>query len=370
MNIERLSLINFKNYREATLDLDPRVNIFTGLNGQGKTNLLDAIHYLSFCKSYFNPVDAQNIRHGEEFFVVEGEFKNAEGTDKLYCGVKRGRKKVFRKNREEYERLAEHIGRYPSVIISPYDKDLISEGSETRRKFMDSIIAQYDRVYLDDLIAYNKALRQRNALLKQFWERRSFDRDALSVWDSQLVDRAVAIHRERRRFIEKFNPIFEDHYRAISGGEESVSLSYRSHLNEGEFAQTLKESQDKDRRTQYTNVGTHKDDLRFKIEGHPLKKFGSQGQQKTFLIALKLAQFDLVKAATDKTPVLLLDDIFDKIDDRRVQHLMNLVSDGRFGQIFITDTHSHRVAEIFADISESARLFHIEKGEVHGSQRQ
>ncbi len=370
MNIERLSLINFKNYREATLEFDERVNIFTGLNGQGKTNLLDAIHYLSFCKSYFNPLDTQNIRHGEEFFVIEGEFKNGGGSDKLYCGVKRGRKKVFRKNKEEYERLAEHIGKYPSVIISPYDKDLISEGSEIRRKFMDSIISQYDRVYLDNLISYNKALRQRNALLKRFWEQRNFDADGLDVWDLQLVDFARAIHRGRQEFIARFNPIFEGHYCAISGGEETVSMKYRSHLNEGDFSQTLIDNRDRDCRTQYTNVGAHKDDLRFKIEGHPLKKFGSQGQQKTFLIALKLAQFDLVKSATGKTPILLLDDIFDKIDDLRVRHLMKLVGDGRFGQIFITDTHRNRVAEIFAGISETARLFNIEKGEVHESERQ
>jgi DNA replication and repair protein RecF len=366
MTLDQLSVLNFKNYGEATIYPDPHVNIFTGLNGQGKTNLLDAIHYLSACKSYFNPIDSQNIRHGEEFFVVEGTFAQDGEKDKIYCGVKKGQKKVFKKNKTEYERLAEHIGQYPSVVISPYDKDLISEGSEVRRKFMDSIISQYNRRYLDDLISYNQVLRQRNSLLKYFWENRTFDADNLEVWSLQLIDLAEKIHAERKYFVESFEPIFQQHYSAISGGAEEVDIRYKSHLKEGGFSVALNESVDKDRRTQYTNVGTHKDDLKFGINGgHPLKKFGSQGQQKTFLIALKLAQFDLVKEVTKKVPVLLLDDIFDKIDDVRVQHLMKLVSDHNFGQIFITDTHSERIERIFEEITDSVKVFHIEKGEVN-----
>jgi len=366
MTLDQLSVLNFKNYGEATIYPDPHVNIFTGLNGQGKTNLLDAIHYLSFCKSYFNPIDSQNIRHGEDFFVVEGVFAQDGDKDKIYCGVKKGQKKTFKKNKTEYERLAEHIGQFPSVVISPYDKDLISEGSEVRRKFMDSIISQYNRPYLDDLISYNQVLRQRNSLLKYFWENRTYDADNLEVWSMQLVDLARRIFAERQKFVESFEPIFQGHYAAISGKAEEVDIRYRSHLSEGDFAEVLKESLDKDRRTHYTNVGAHKDDLKFGIGGgHPLKKFGSQGQQKTFLIALKLAQFDLVKEVTNKVPVLLLDDIFDKIDDVRVQHLMQLVSDHNFGQIFITDTHSERIERIFEEITDSVKVFHIEKGEVH-----
>ncbi len=369
MILAHLSLINFKNYAEAAFDFDPNVNIFTGLNGQGKTNILDAIHYLAFCKSYFNPIDSQNVRHGEEFFVVEGLFANEEVHDKIYCGVKKGQKKVFRKNKTDYERLAEHIGKYPAVVISPYDKDLISEGSEVRRKFMDSIISQYNRAYLDDLMEYNKLLRHRNSLLKYFWENRTYDADNLDVWTVQLVAVAKRIYAEREKFVAEFEPVFLMHYAAISGGAEEVGLEYNTHLSEGDFADTIAASLEKDRRSSYTNVGTHKDDLKFKIGGHTLKKFGSQGQQKTFLISLKLAQFDLIKAATGRTPVLLLDDIFDKIDDIRVQHLMKLVSDHNFGQIFITDTHSERIAEIFADISDSAKIFTIKEGEVYEPQR-
>jgi len=369
MVLAHLSLINFKNYAAAAFDFDPNVNIFTGLNGQGKTNVLDAIHYLSFCKSYFNPIDSQNVRHGEEFFVVEGVFDNNQESDKIYCGVKKGQKKVFRKNKTEYERLADHIGKYPSVVISPYDKDLISDGSEMRRKFMDSIISQYNRAYLEDLIDYNKLLRQRNSLLKYFWENRTFDADNLEVWTMQLVDVAKRIHAERTDFIARFEPVFLSHYAAISGNAENVALDYTSHLSAGDFSDTITAGIDKDRRTSYTNVGTHKDDLKFKIGGHPLKKFGSQGQQKTFLISLKLAQFDLIKETTGRIPVLLLDDIFDKIDDERVKHLMQLVSDHNFGQIFITDTHSDRIAHIFEGISDSAKIFEIKEGEVYEPQR-
>lgn len=369
MILAHLSLINFKNYAEASFDFDPNVNIFTGLNGHGKTNILDAIHYLAFCKSYFNLIDSQNVRHGEDFFVVEGIFDNKESRDKIYCGVKKGQKKVFRKNKTEYERLADHIGKYPAVVISPYDKDLISDGSEVRRKFMDSIISQYNRTYLEDLIDYNKLLQQRNSLLKYFWENRTFDADNLEIWTVQLVAAAERIYAEREKFVAEFTPVFLAHYAAISGNAEDVTLEYTSHLSEGNFADTIEASLEKDRRSSYTNVGTHKDDLKFKIGGHPLKKFGSQGQQKTYLISLKLAQFDLIREATGLVPVLLLDDIFDKIDDVRVQHLMKLVSDHNFGQIFITDTHSERIAHIFEGISESAKIFEIKEGEVYEPQR-
>jgi DNA replication and repair protein RecF len=367
MELEQLSVLNFKNYGEGSIYPDPHVNIFTGLNGQGKTNLLDAIHYLSFCKSYFNPIDSQNVKHGEDFFVVEGVFHHEDQRDKIYCGVKKGQKKMFKKNKTEYDRLADHIGQFPCVIISPYDKDLISEGSEVRRKFMDSIISQYNRPYLEDLIDYNKVLRQRNSLLKYFWENRTFDADNLEVWNLQLTQLAKKIYEVRQQFVAAFEPIFQGHYQAISGKAEEVSITYRTHLSDEDFGKVLAQSLDKDRRTQYTNVGIHKDDLKFGINGgHPLKKFGSQGQQKTFLIALKLAQFDLVKEATKKLPILLLDDIFDKIDDVRVAHLMKLVSDHNFGQIFITDTHSERIEKIFTEITDKVKVFHIEKGAING----
>ena len=366
MILKRLNLLNFKNYAESSLQFGDSVNIFTGLNGQGKTNLLDAIHYLTLCKSYFNPVDKQNIKHGEEFFVVEGEFLKGDQIDKIYCGVQKGKKKVFRRNKEEYEKLADHIGRYPSVVISPYDKDLISEGSEVRRKFIDGIVSQFNRTYLDALIHYNRVLKQRNALLKYFWENRVFQAENLEVWDDQLVEFAQKIHSVRKDFISAFNPLFRDHYQAISGGEEEATIEYVSQVNEADFRSVLNGSLDKDKRTQYSNVGVHKDDLRFLIDGYPLKKFGSQGQQKTFLISLKLAQYDLLKAYTGTTPILLLDDIFDKIDDERVKHLMNLVSQHSFGQIFITDTHAERIAGIFSDFGEKIEVFTVKKGTVDG----
>jgi DNA replication and repair protein RecF len=366
MILKRLNLLNFKNYAESSMDFDSGVNIFTGLNGQGKTNLLDAIHYLSLCKSYFNPVDKQNIRHGEEFFVVEGEIEKDDQVDKLYCGVQKGKKKVFRRNKEEYEKLADHIGRYPSVVISPYDKDLISEGSDVRRKFIDGIVSQFNRSYLDALIQYNRVLKQRNALLKYFWENRVFQPENLEVWDEQLVEHAEKIHEVRSDFIRAFNPLFTEHYQAISGGEEEAGIEYVSHVTDTNFKAILDSSLDKDRRTQYTNVGVHKDDLQFLINGYPLKKFGSQGQQKTFLISLKLAQYDLLKAYTGTAPILLLDDIFDKIDDERVKHLMNLVSQHNFGQIFITDTHADRIAGIFSDFGEKIKVFTVKKGSVDG----
>lgn len=369
MILSQISLVNFKNYESVNLDFDPGVNVFSGLNGQGKTNLLDAIHYLSNCKSYFNPIDSQNVTYGQDFFVVEGVFKNGTDNEKIYCGVKKGAKKVFRKNKTDYERLADHIGKFPSVVISPYDKDLIVEGSEMRRKLMDGIISQFDKQYLDNLIQYNRVLKQRNSLLKFFWENRTFDQENLDVWNEQLCDLAEKIYKERAAFIERFKPIFLSHYSAIGGNAEQVDMIYRSHLSEGDFAQSLTDSLEKDRRSSYTNVGTHKDDIKFLIDGeHALKKFGSQGQQKTYLIALKLAQFDLIKESTGRVPILLLDDIFDKIDDVRVQHLMRLVSDHNFGQIFITDTHADRIALIFKDISDSTKIFEVKEGEVYESQ--
>jgi DNA replication and repair protein RecF len=368
MILTGINLLNFKNYTEASLEFDAGANIFTGLNGQGKTNIIDAVHYLSNCRSYFNPIDSQNIRHGEDFFVIEGQFVNGEGADKIYCGVKRGNKKIFRRNKEEYEKLAEHVGRFPAVVISPYDKDLISEGSEVRRKFMDSIISQYNRTYLDNLIDYNRVLKQRNMLLRYFWENRTFDADNLSIWSAQLVSIAEALFAERQKFVELFTPVFSKHYAAISGNAEHAEIVYRSDLEEGDFARALNQLTDKDRRTSYSNVGAHKDDLKFRIDGYPLKKFGSQGQQKTFLIALKLAQFDVIRSITGKLPLLLLDDIFDKIDDVRVKHLMKLVSEGNFGQLFITDTHAERLPVIFKEISGSVRVFEVNKGEVYESQ--
>ena len=326
MHLRQLSVLNFKNYEEAELSFSEGINCFVGDNGEGKTNLLDAIHYLSFCKSFFNPIDSQNIRFEQAFFMVQGIFGNGDKQDTIYCGIKKGQKKQVKRNKKEYERLADHIGRYPVVMVSPSDISLVSEGSEIRRKFMDSIISQYDSVYLDTLIRYNKVLSQRNALLKHFWAERTFDPISLEVYDEKMVQLGQAIYDRRKEFLEEFIPIFQDYFTDISGGKEIVTLEHRSHLKDADFKTQLELHLAKDRAMHYSTVGIHKDDLLFKISGMPLKKFGSQGQQKSYLLALKLAQFECIRKIKGVMPILLLDDIFDKLDDNRVKQLLLLVS--------------------------------------------
>lgn len=367
MHLQKLSLLNFKNYAEATLSFSPAANAFVGDNGSGKTNLLDAIHYLSLCKSYFNPADNQNIKHDADFLLVQGTYVLNGHEENIYCGLKRNQRKIFKRNNKEYERLADHIGLLPVVMISPVDSMLITEGSEERRKFIDSIISQYDKLYLDDLISYNKVVAHRNALLKQFAQNRNFDRSMLEIWDDQLVPLADKIFVKRHEFISRFSPIFQQHYRFISDAKEEVSVVYESHLEKGNFSSTLASALDKDRMMQYTTVGIHKDDLDFEIGGHPVKRFASQGQQKSFLIALKLAQFEFIREITGVKPILLLDDIFDKLDDTRVTRLMELVSRENFGQLFISDAHPERVKKIFESIGLDIRVFEIERGEVKNS---
>jgi DNA replication and repair protein RecF len=362
MHLRSLSLISFKNYEESLLDLSPGINCFVGNNGAGKTNLLDAIYYLCFCKSYFNSVDSQNILHEKPFFVVEGEFVRDELPEKVFCGVKRGQKKVFKRNNKEYEKLADHIGIFPLVIISPADRDLIIEGSITRRKFVDGVISQSDKLYLQDLLKYNQVLAQRNALLKYFAANLTYDPVTLEIYNDQLVSLASNIHAKRTAFMEQFNPIFQKYYKAISGSKEQVGLEYKSQLNESYLAVLLNENLTKDKILQYTTCGIHKDDLLFQIGDFPIKKQGSQGQQKTYLIALKLAQFDFIKNLLGYKPLLLLDDIFDKLDDTRVEAIVRLVSEHHFGQIFITDTHKDRTEEIVKKIDDSYRIFEVENG--------
>lgn len=359
MHLVHLSLVNFKNYHQGEFDFSADVNCLVGDNGSGKTTVLDAVHYLSFCKSYFNPMDSQNVRHGEDFFVIQGDFEVDGETDKVHCGVKPGQKKSFKRNGKEYDRLAEHIGRFPAVIITPNDADLIREGSEVRRKFINGIISQYNRAYLHDVMQYNKALNQRNNLLKHFFAERRFDAESLEIWDVQLAELGDRIAAERAKFMAEFQPLFAEFYAAISGGNETCSVALNTKVGEQSMGQLLAVSQHKDRSAQRTTQGIHRDDLELLIDGHPVKKFGSQGQQKSLLIALKLAQFEFVKAACGRKPLLLLDDIFDKIDDKRVGYLMQLVSENRFGQIFVTDTHARRVPELFGHVDCELRIFEI-----------
>jgi DNA replication and repair protein RecF len=362
MYLKKLSLLNFKNYSEVELQFSSHINCFTGNNGEGKTNVLDAIHYLSFCKSFFNPLDSQNILHDAPFFLIQGSYSSNEKEEEIYCGLKRNQKKQFKRNKKEYQRLADHIGLFPLVMISPADSELITEGSESRRRFIDSVIAQFDREYLESLISYNKVLSHRNALLKQFGDNRHFDKESLEVWDVQLIEHGIKGHETRKKFINSFIPIFQKYYELISGGREQVGIKYLSHLNEAPFADILEKALTRDRAIEYTTVGIHKDDLEFTINGYSLKKYASQGQQKSFLIALKLAQFDFIKSIKQVTPILLLDDIYDKLDDLRVKQLMELVCSNNFGQLFITDTHLSRLSELFKANSADFKVFKINNG--------
>jgi len=364
MFLKRLSILNFKNYEEAQLELSEKINCFLGNNGEGKTNLLDAIYYLSFCKSYFNPIDSQNIKHNEPFFVVEGYYQNKGKEEIIYCGLKRNQKKQFKRNKKNYEKLADHIGSIPLVIITPLDILLIIDGSDVRRKFVDGIISQYDKGYLGDLLAYNKALNHRNLLLKSFWVNRNFEQESLDAWDEQLVQYGKLIYESRKKFIDDFTPIFQKYYTEISKDQEKVELEYRSQLNDGDFGDLLKENIAKDRANHYSNIGIHKDDLLFNLGGLQLKKFGSQGQQKTYLLALKLAQAELIKNISKENVIILLDDIYDKLDGKRMNQLMGIVGNGNFGQVFITDTNLERIPAILAKEKINFKSFKIEEGSV------
>jgi DNA replication and repair protein RecF len=365
MYLQKLTITNFKNYGEATLQFSDKINCFIGDNGAGKTNLLDAIHYLSFCKSYFNPVDTQNIRHQEAFFAIHGTYmKSSDSPDVISCIQKFDQRKVFKINQKEYERLADHIGLFPLVMVSPYDRDLINEGSEVRRKYLDGVISQFDKAYLDDLISYNKALAQRNALLKHFADTRTFNSASLEIWDRQLTGYGHKIHDKRAAFLKDFVPVFQHYFEFISEGKEKVSIEYTSQLFERELDELLAVSVERDRQAKYTTHGIHKDDLELVISGYPLKKFGSQGQQKSFVVAIKLAQFDYTRDIKGFKPVLLFDDIFDKLDDKRVHQIIRLVSENSFGQVFITDTQQSRIEQVFKAVDIENRIFGISEGTV------
>ncbi len=359
--LNTLSLINFKNYEQADFDFCPKINCLAGNNGAGKTNVLDAVYYLSMTKSFFNPADTQNIRYDTDFFVIQGDYDRKELSEKIYCGMKRGQKKVFRRNKKDYERLSEHIGLLPVVMISPADGNLITGGSEERRRFMNEVISQYDRNYLQDMMSYNRSLEQRNALLKQFAATNSFDADMLEIWNEQLAAVGSRIYTARSNFCRELVPVFQEYYREISGGNEKTELIYRSQLSDTDYASLLRESTDKDRMLQFTSSGIHKDDLLLQMDGFPIKRSGSQGQQKTFLVSLKLANFGFIRKHCDITPLLLLDDIFDKFDAHRVGQIVRLVSGDRFGQIFITDTGREHIEGIFKQTNCEYRLFEVGK---------
>ena len=350
------------------MTLSPAINCFIGQNGAGKTNILDAIYYLSIFKSYMNPVDRQNILFNAPFFVIQSTWNRSNNEDTVYCGVKKGQKKVFKKNKVTYEKLADHIGQYPAVMISPYDRNLIVEGSEIRRKWMDSIISQFNRGFLNDSIKYKKVLAQRNALLKNASSHGLFEAEGIEVWNEQLIKYGETIHRERKKALESFIPIFKKYYHWIANNAEEVGLAYRSQLFDCSLEELLDKAQKEDLRRQFTTVGTHKDDFIFTIKKHPIKKFGSQGQQKSYLIALKLAQYEWLYSQLNQKPVLLLDDIFDKLDNERVERLMQLVNDQDFGQVMITDTDQKRIASIFEKNGIEYKSFLVQENSIQEMQ--
>lgn len=351
MYLTNFKLTNFKTYAELDVDFCSNINCLVGNNGVGKTNLLDAVYYLSFCKSFFNSIDSQNIRQGEDFFAIHGSYRFEQDQVTVSCIQKKGQPKQVRWNKKSYKTFGEHIGRIPLVIISPVDQNIIMGGSELRRKFVDGVISQTDKGYLDHLLQYQKALDQRNRLLKQFYEDRQWDEPSIAIWDEQLVRHGQVLYQGRKEFLDDFRPLFADYYSWITNSQEAAVLGYVSR-SEIPLEQQLQEARQNDKYALYTTVGPHKDDLELAIGDFNIKKFGSQGQQKTFVLALKLAQFEYIYRRCGQKPILLLDDIFDKLDMLRVTQLIHLVGSDRFGQVFLTDTQPGRVENIFAQIPQ------------------
>ena len=365
MYLKNLQLHQFKNHSDSKFTFNKKVECFVGDNGAGKTNILDAIHYLSQTKSYFNYIDSQNIKFNEAYLMLKGVFNKDNIDTEIQCNVIIDQGKSIKCNQKKYKRFSDHIGKFPIIIISPTDTNLILEGSEVRRRYLDSSIAQYKKSYLQILIRYNKTLKQRNSLLKQFSERNFFDKTNLEIYDNQLIELGNIIHIERTTFLTQLKPVFNKYYNNISSGNEEVELVLKSQINKNNYSELLKASLDKDRLSNYTNFGIHKDDILFYMNEVLIKKIGSQGQQKSFLIALKLAQFDFIKNEIGFKPILLLDDIFDKLDNTRVEKLISFVNQNMFGQVFITDTNKNRLKEILTNAEIEHNIFLIKEGKPH-----
>ncbi|PLX22861.1 MAG: DNA replication and repair protein RecF [Salinivirgaceae bacterium] len=364
MFLKKLTLLNFKNYESAQAELSEAINCFVGDNGSGKTNLLEAVYYLSLCKSCFNIPDLQNIKIGEQFFMIDGDFHIKDETEKIICAVQEGLKKKFSRNKKEYTRLSDHIGLIPAVLSTPSDTQLVYAASDERRRFLNGLISQHDRAYLQNVIDYNKALEQRNRLLKNFAQTNTWDELALEIWDETMSQTGEKIFESRKELIDKLKPVFQKYYSFISGDNEEVSLVYKSDLENGSLKELLNESRQADRFAQRSTIGIHRDDLVFLIGDRNIKKTGSQGQQKTYLVALKFGQFDLIKGITSKKPLLLLDDVFDKLDAGRVERIISLVAEENFGQIFITDANKVRVDKVLEKVSSDHRIFKVQAGKL------
>ena len=378
MILRKLSILNYKNIREAQLELSPKMNCFIGPNGVGKTNVLDAVYYLSFCRSASNPIDSQVIRHEEPFCMLEGVYSEDAGNSEdseyfevISVGMKRGQKKHFKRNKKEYRRLSEHIGLIPLVVVSPSDTLLIEGGSEERRRLMDVVISQYDRSYIDHLVRYNNALAQRNTLLKMDGQAdsptaQSYDPALMQIWEEQMAEEGEQLYERRKTFVEELTPVFQHYYEQISQHREQVGLRYVSHCQRGPLLDIIQRDRYKDCAVGYSLHGVHRDDLEFSLDGYQMKREGSQGQNKTYVIALKLAQFEFLKrTASQTTPLLLLDDIFDKLDANRVEQIVRLVSGDNFGQIFITDTNRDHLDQILSTSVLDYKIFHVDSGEIN-----
>ena len=362
MILNRITILNYKNLEQVELSFSPKLNCLFGRNGMGKTNLLDALYFLSFCKSAGNPVDSQNIRHEADFFMIQGFYEEENGElEEIYCGMKRRQKKQFKRNKKEYSRLADHIGFIPLVMVSPADQELILGGSEERRRFMDVVISQFDKAYLEALIRYNKALAQRNVLLKSDLP---VDEELFTVWEEMMAQAGEVVFAKRETFIREFTPIFQDFYAYISQEHEAVTLTYESHARDTSLYEVIRQSRQRDQIMGFSLKGIHKDELVMQLGGYPLRREGSQGQNKTYLVALKLAQFDFLKRMGRTTPLLLLDDIFDKLDAHRVEQIVKLVAGKRFGQIFISDTNREHLDAILQKVESDYRIFKVEDGRV------
>lgn len=360
MILKQLNILNYRNIAQAELQFSPKINCFVGSNGEGKTNILDAIYFLSFTKSTANNIDSNNIRHGEEMMMVQGIYDLNGTEEEISMGLKMKQKKHVKRNKKDYKKMSEHIGLLPLILVSPNDSELILGGSDERRRFMDMVISQFNPDYMTSLMAYNKAVQQRNAMLKAEEEPNP---DIISAYEEMMAMYGERIYAERNRFIEEFIPVFQDFYSKISGGNEKVGLRYTSHCQRGPLLEVIQRDRHKDRAIGYSLHGIHKDELEMTLDGFPIKREGSQGQNKTYLISLKLAQFNFLKhTGSQTTPLLLLDDIFDKLDAKRVEQIVQVVSNASFGQIFITDTNRENMDKILERSDNNYKIFKVKSG--------
>ncbi len=365
MRLERLQLGNFKNYAEAKVDFVGNVHCFFGKNGSGKTNLLEAIHYLSFTKGRFLSHDLSNVRHGQDHFFIKGVFEKNEKQVEVICSFAGERKKTMAENGKEYSRFSEHIGKYPLVLVAPDDSELIGEGGEVRRKFFDTLLSQVDKEYLENLMIYQAHVRQRNSLLRMIAERGSIDKDLIDSYNEKIVTSGKILFAKRSEFVKEYLPLLASRYNFLTEGlSEEAGMNYESDLIDIDFKKELQLKLDRDISLGRTSIGVHRDDFLFTLNGYELKRYGSQGQQKSFFIALKLAEFDYLKAHRDVKPLVLLDDIFDKLDDGRIHQLMRLVTSGDFGQIFITDARPDRSLEVLKKEGIKSQNFFVEDGSI------